>query len=79
MKLAAIGIFALLIAGTTAADAGSANKSLWRVADAATACFISCASQNDSCKRMCPTTFNGTCIGACDNQAQFCRQSCQQK
>jgi hypothetical protein len=49
-----------------------------RFADAATdACFVSCASQADSCKRVCPTTFSPPCLSACDSQAQTCRQSCQ--
>ena len=52
-------------------------KGKWRIADAADACFASCANQVDSCKRSCPTTFSTPCVGACDSQAQTCRQSCQ--
>lgn len=49
-----------------------------RLADAASdACFASCASQADSCKRVCPTTFSTPCVSSCDSQAQTCRQSCQ--
>ena len=76
MRFAAIGLFALLIAGVTAAHAGSVNKSPWRVAESTYACLINCASQNASCKRMCPSSYAGPCLSACDNQAQFCQQNC---
>ena len=76
MKSATIAILALILSGAAVANAG---KTGWRVAQSADACLVSCASQNDSCKRMCPTSYNGPCMSACDNQAQFCRQSCQQK
>jgi hypothetical protein len=49
-----------------------------RVADAAAdACFASCASQAESCKRTCPATLGTPCISACDSQAQTCRLGCQ--
>jgi hypothetical protein len=49
-----------------------------RLADAASdACVASCASQNDSCKRVCPTTLGAPCQSACDSQAQTCRQNCR--
>jgi hypothetical protein len=79
MRFATVGLFALLIAGATAAHAGSANESPWRVAQNANACLINCASQNDSCKRMCPSSYSGPCLSACDNQAQFCQQNCQRR
>jgi hypothetical protein len=55
------------------------NKARWRVAESANVCLVNCASENDSCKRMCPPTYSVPCMSACDNQAQFCRQACQQK
>ena len=80
MKTATIGLlFALLFAGAASADAGPLNKARWRVAESANVCLVNCASENDSCKRMCPPTYSVPCMSACDNQAQFCRQACQQK
>jgi hypothetical protein len=79
MKIASIGSIALLFVGAISAYADSLGKPYPHIADAASACLVNCASQNDSCKRMCPATYNGPCMSACDNQAQFCRQSCQQK
>jgi hypothetical protein len=79
MKLASFAVFALLISGPISAETGSQVRLGPKVADAGSACLTSCASQNDSCKRMCPTTYSGPCTSACDNQAQFCRQSCQAK
>jgi hypothetical protein len=79
MKLATLTVFGLLLLGPISAEGSSLLKASWKVADAASACLMNCASQNDSCKRMCPTTYSGPCNAACDNQAQFCRQSCQQK
>ena len=79
MKLATFTVFGLLLLGPISAQAGSPVKAGPKVADAANACLINCASQNNSCKRMCPTTYSGPCMSACDNQAQFCRQSCQPK
>jgi hypothetical protein len=72
---------ALLLSLLGPAVAGPvADRGKLRLADAATdACFASCASQSDSCKRVCPTTFNTPCISACDSQAQTCRQSCQNR
>jgi hypothetical protein len=61
------------------AYAKSEGRTSWRVADALNACVINCASDSDSCKRLCPATYNGPCSSACDNQAQFCRQNCQRK
>jgi hypothetical protein len=79
MRFAAVGLFALVIAGATAAHTGSASKSPWRVVESANACLVSCASQNDSCGRMCPSAYSGPCLSACDSQAQFCQLNCQPK
>jgi hypothetical protein len=70
---------ALLLSLSGTAVAGSVvNKGKLRLADAATdACFASCASQNDSCKRVCPITLSTPCVSACDAQAQTCRLGCQ--
>jgi len=70
-------LFALLGLASAQADAG--NRVGPRVADATDACLINCSSENASCKRVCPTTYNVPCITACDSQAQFCRQNCQRK
>jgi hypothetical protein len=78
MKAVIFGILALL-PGVAFADTGLERRTSWRVAESANVCLINCSSQNDACRRTCPTTYNGPCISACDNQAQFCRQSCQQK
>lgn len=79
MKLVLGAALFFAVIGTAMAGAGF-SKGKWRLADASTdACFASCASQNDSCKRVCPTTFNPPCLSACDSQAQTCRQSCQNK
>jgi hypothetical protein len=54
------------------------SKGKVQFADAASdACFASCSTQSDSCKRTCPTTFSGPCLSACDSQAQTCRQGCR--
>jgi hypothetical protein len=79
MKPLAVAISAALFVEAGTAYAASTGRISWRVADAAGACLVNCASQNDSCKRMCPATYSGPCMSACDNQAQFCRQACQQK
>lgn len=72
-------LVASLAFGVAPTSAGIVKKVGPRVADAADACLVNCSSQNASCKRTCPTTFNGPCISACDNQAQFCTQNCQRK
>jgi cbb3-type cytochrome oxidase subunit 3 len=77
MKAAAVGILVLFF-GAVFAHADS-PKARWRVAQSANACLINCASQNDSCKRMCPSSYSGPCLSACDNQAQFCQQNCQRR
>ncbi len=72
---------ALLLSLIGTALAGPINdKGKFRLADAAAdACFANCASQSDSCKRVCPTTLSTPCLSACDSQAQTCRQSCQSR
>ncbi len=79
MKITAIGSIVLLFAGAASAHADSLAKRYWHLADAASACLVNCTSQNDACKRICPATYNVPCMSACENQAQFCRQTCQQK
>jgi hypothetical protein len=69
----------LCVAAMGATASASPGKSVWRVAQSANACLISCANENDSCKRLCPPTYSVPCISACDNQAQFCRQNCQRR
>jgi len=79
MKLLLSAALFFTVIGTAMAGPAVSNGK-WRLADAATdACFASCASQNDSCKRVCPTTFGAPCMSTCDSQAQTCRQSCQNK
>jgi hypothetical protein len=75
-------VFAMLLCISfigPSASASSSGKVGWRVAQAGNACLISCARDNDSCKRLCPPTYSGACISACDNQAQFCQQNCQRR
>jgi len=80
MKLAVGVVFLIGLIGPALADPGMAAKGKLRFADAAAdACFSSCANQNESCKRVCPTTFSTPCLSACDSQAQTCRQSCQNR
>lgn len=78
MKLALGFAFSLLLTVTASAGQTTTNASRWRLADAQSdACFANCASQNDSCKRVCPTTLSTPCLSACDSQAQTCRESCR--
>jgi hypothetical protein len=80
MRLVLSVTFLLAVAAPTLAAHDVAVKNKLRFADATSdACFANCASQNDSCKRVCPTTFSTPCISACDSQAQTCRQSCQSR
>jgi hypothetical protein len=93
MKIALCAVLSLLLIGSAAAGqaaagqaaagqaaAGQANVSIGklRLADAASdACLAGCATQNDSCKRICPTTLATPCLSACDSQAQTCREGCR--
>jgi hypothetical protein len=80
MKLALCAALSLLLIEASAAGQGNVSIGKWRLADAASdACFANCASQNDACKRVCPTTLGAPCQSACDSQAQTCRQSCQNR
>jgi len=80
MKLVLCAVLSLLLIGTAAAGQNNVSIGKWRLADAASdACFANCASQNDSCKRVCPTTLGAPCQSVCDSQAQTCRQSCQNR
>jgi len=74
--LMGVALAFVLIGAATASPVSLRDR--LRLADAsADACFANCASQADSCKRVCPTTFSPPCVSACDSQAQTCRQSCQ--
>ena len=67
----------LILTGVATAAPISSKVNL-RMADAAAdACFASCASQAESCKRTCPATLSAPCTSACDSQAQTCRLGCQ--
>jgi hypothetical protein len=79
MKCALSALLVCICFAGGLAYAKSEGRTSWRVADALNACVINCASDSDSCKRLCPATYNGPCISACDNQAQFCRQNCQRR
>ena len=80
MKLALCAVLSLLLVGPAAAGQGNVSIGKWRMADATSdACFASCASQNDACKRVCPTTLGAPCQSACDSRAQTCRLSCQSR
>ena len=58
--------------------ASAVNSSKVRFADATSdRCAADCASQEASCKRVCPATFSTPCLSSCDSQAQTCRQSCR--
>ena len=78
MKLALCAALSLLLIGTAAAGQSNVSMGKLRLADAASdACFANCASQNDACKRVCPTTLGAPCQSACDARAQTCRESCR--
>ena len=80
MKLLAINVVvACLLVSAVLASEGPTTKRPLRVADSGSACLANCSYQNESCKRVCPTTFNVPCLSACDSQAQTCRQGCQMK
>ena len=78
MKSVFAAALVLALAGTAFAAPGTDIRPRLRLADAtADACMANCSSANAACKRVCPTTFNPPCLGACDSQAQTCRQGCQ--
>ena len=77
MKLA-LGVAVLYLMSGPVLAASATNSSKFRFADATSdRCVADCASQNASCKRVCPTTFSTPCLSSCDSQAQICRQSCR--
>lgn len=78
MKLVLGAAILMSLFGVAAANTISIGNGKLRLADAAAdACFANCVSQNESCKRVCPTTLGAPCLSACDSQAQTCRQGCQ--
>lgn len=78
MKFVLCAVLSLALIGGAAAGQGNVSIGKLRLADATSdACLASCASQNESCKRICPTTLGAPCQSACDSQAQTCRQSCR--
>lgn len=78
MKLALCAMLSLLLIGSAAAGQGNVSIGKLRLADAASdACLTGCANQNESCKRVCPTTLGAPCQSSCDSQAQTCRQGCR--
>ena len=79
MKLAMGVAVACMLVSAAFAREDLTTKRAFRVAQSNSACIANCSYQNESCKRVCPTTFNVPCLNACDNQAQTCRQGCQVK
>ena len=58
------------------AAAAQPNGEHIKMAQAANACLVSCASQDAACRRSCPSTLNGPCLSSCDAQTRSCRQGC---
>lgn len=80
MKMVIGTAFLFALIGTAVAGTSAVNNSRVRFANAASdACMASCANENASCKRVCPTTLSTPCLGACDSQMQTCRQGCQNR
>ena len=79
MKLAVAMALICLLSGSVLARDSISRKNLLRTAYSSDACIVNCASQAESCKRVCPTTFNVPCLSACDSQAQTCKQGCRAK
>lgn len=78
MKFVLCAVLSLALIGSAAAGQGNVSIGKLRLADAASdACLANCASQNESCKRVCPTTLGAPCQSSCDSQAQTCRQGCR--
>jgi hypothetical protein len=74
----ALSAAALLLVVTMPVLADQTKGRGLRVADATTdACLSNCATQNQNCQRVCPTTLSTPCISSCDAQAQTCRQGCR--
>jgi hypothetical protein len=81
MEVAMKLIFAMVLLLSMACDASASafQKGKVRIANNADTCLADCASQNASCKRVCPTTFNTPCLSSCDSQMQICSQACRAK
>ena len=81
MKLVFGTAFLFLVAmGPSLTASGAASKGKLQFADAAAdACLRSCATENESCKRVCPTTFSTPCLNSCDSRMQTCREGCQRR
>jgi len=80
MRAALCVAFLMVLVGAAVAESGALSRKKLLFADAASdACFASCADQNASCKRVCPTTLSTPCLSGCDIQAQTCRQNCQNR
>jgi hypothetical protein len=80
MRFLLAGLVSLLVIGMAAADPLVVTTGKVRLAEATIdACIANCASQSDSCKRVCPTTLSAPCISSCDSQAQTCRLACRSK
>jgi hypothetical protein len=77
MKLV-LAVLALILAICDASASAGQLKKLY-MADSSDACLANCASQNASCKRVCPTTFSTPCLSSCDSQMQICTQGCRTK
>ena len=74
----ALYVAALVLVVTTPVLADRIKGSSLRVADATTdACLANCATQNQNCQRVCPTTLSTPCISSCNAQAQTCREACR--
>lgn len=80
MKLAVFAALIFSMSSVALAGTSADRFGKLRFADAsAEACFASCANDNASCKRVCPTTLGTPCLSACDSQAQTCRQGCRSR
>jgi hypothetical protein len=79
MKFVVFTILFCISFAEPSTSASPSGKTVLRLAQSSSACLVNCASENDSCKRLCPVTYSGPCVSACDNQAQFCRQNCQRR
>ena len=80
MKLVLCAVLSFALIGSAAAGQNNFSAGKLRLADAASdACLAGCANQNESCKRVCPTTLGAPCQSSCDSQAQPCRLGCERR
>ena len=80
MRFALGAAFLISLFGTAAAGTSATATSKFRFADATLdSCLANCASQDASCKRVCPTTLSTPCLSSCDSQAETCKLSCQRR